>query len=122
MFWFRSSSRSSVSEIRGALQAAQTATLFICAALFLISETSLPLSAYLGFWKSAVLGYLKGCTTPQKVVKEAIGTQRRSMGHKPSARQADAPEAVTASLPDFAARLAQHGALRRLLAHGHIWT
>ena len=45
------------------------------------------------------------------------------MGHKRSAKQSDAPEAVAASLPGFAARLAQHGALlRRPLAHGRIWT
>ncbi|DBB13805.1 TPA: hypothetical protein ACH3X3_000802 [Trebouxia sp. C0006] len=31
------------------------------------------------------------------------------MGHKRSAKQSDAPEAVAASLPGFAARLAQHG-------------
>lgn len=45
------------------------------------------------------------------------------MGHKPSTKQSDAPEGVAASLTDFAARLAQHGALLgRLLAHGRNWT
>ena len=75
--------------------------------LFLIrSNCSYP--ADLGFRKSAVRGYLTGYTTLQKVVEEAIGTRRRSMGRKPSARQSDAPEVVAAGLT---ARLAQHGAL-----------
>ncbi|KAL0033211.1 hypothetical protein WJX79_009936 [Trebouxia sp. C0005] len=45
----------------------------------------------------------------QRQHPEATGTRLRSMGHKPSTKQSDAPEGVAASLTDFAARLAQHG-------------